>query len=202
MKKNFTKESSTEKSSSIIELKNSIKNFFKYIGENPDREGLIKTPHRVISALDELFDGYKQNPEEILDITFMEGSCDEMVIIDDIDFISFCEHHLLPIIGKCHIGYIPNGKVCGLSKIPRLVDCYAKRLQLQERMTTQIAEAINKYLDPLGVFVVCEARHLCMIARGIKKYNSIMKTSAIRGIFETDSKARQEFLDIIRLKKI
>lgn len=180
-----------------------INNFIKCFDEE-DREGLRDTPKRVANAYcDELFSGYNQDPEQILSRVFTER-CNEMVILKDIDFTSHCEHHLLPFKGRAHIGYIPDGKVVGISKLARLVDCFAKRMQIQERMGEEIADSIQKYLNPLGCGVVIEGRHMCMTIRGVKKENCIMITSALRGIFRKpdpdkpgSENARQEFLSLV-----
>ncbi len=168
------------------------------IGEDPNREGLLDTPKRVVKAWLEHFEGYHQDPVKILDCTFSEGSCDEMVVVKDIEFTSTCEHHMERIIGLAHVGYIPNKKVVGLSKIARLVDCFAKRLQIQEKLTQQIANAINDNLSPLGVGVVISAKHQCMSCRGVKKQCSTMITSSLLGVLRTDSSARLEFLNLIK----
>lgn len=178
-------------------IEDKIKSIISFIGDNPEREGLKETPDRIIRSWKEIFRGYNQNPEEVIK-TFVEGSCDEMVILKDIDFFSMCEHHFLPFYGKIHIGYIPNGKVIGVSKLARLVEVYSRRLQIQERMTTQIADIIEKYLNPQGVMVVCKAQHFCIVSRGIKKVNTQMITSAIRGVFkEKNNNARQEFMEML-----
>lgn len=171
----------------------SLKQILQYIGDNPEREGLLETPKRIIKSWSELFDGYVKNPQDILK-TFEDGACDEMVILKNIEFYSTCEHHFLPFFGSIDIGYIPNGKVIGVSKLARLVEIFSRRLQIQEKMTTQIANALNESLDPKGVMVVCKAKHLCMVARGVQKQNAEMITSAIRGVFKTDEIAREEFL--------
>lgn len=176
-------------------IENKIRDILFYIGENPDREGLRKTPKRIIKSWDKLFGGYNQKPENILK-TFTEGACDELVILKDIEFYSICEHHFVPFFGKISIGYVPDKKVIGISKLARLVEIYSRRLQIQERMTTQIVEAIMKYIKPKGAIAICKARHLCMLSRGVEKQNSVMVTSAIRGIFKKDA-ARQEFLKLI-----
>lgn len=176
-------------------IENQIRNILHFIGEDENREGLVDTPKRMIKSWDKLFGGYKENPENVMK-TFTKGVCDEMVILKNIEFYSTCEHHFLPFFGKISIGYIPDGKVIGISKLARLVEIYSRRLQIQERMTTQIAEAVQ-LLKPLGVIVVVEAQHFCMIARGVEKQNSIMITSAIRGMFKKDIKARQEFMELI-----
>lgn len=166
-------------------------------GENADRDGLQETPKRVAKMYKEIFAGYDQDPKEVLSKNF-ETDNDEMVIVKDIDYYSQCEHHMVPFFGKVHIGYIPNGKVLGLSKFARLVEIYARRLQIQEQMTFQIADAIEKHLKPLGVIVVVEGQHLCMAMRGIKKINSTTTTSAVRGKFKTDDIVRSEFLNLIK----
>lgn len=168
------------------------------IGENPLREGLLKTPERVRKSWSHLFKGYNENPDEILKTVFTAEQADEMVILKDIEFYSSCEHHMLPFYGKAHIGYIPkNNKVVGVSKLARLVEVYSRRLQIQERLTSQIANAIKEALKPEGVAVVMEAKHLCMMARGIEKQNSVMTTSAMYGIFRDNNSARMEFLNRI-----
>lgn len=173
-----------------------IREIIDLIGDDPDREGLLETPKRVIKSWDQLFSGYKQDPADIMK-TFTEGSCDEMVILKDIEFYSTCEHHMIPFFGKISIGYIPNGKVLGISKLARLVEIYARRLQIQERLVTDIADTIMKYLQPKGCMVVCEAKHLCMVARGVQKQNSIMVTNAVRGNFK-EQVVKEEFLKMIK----
>ena len=168
------------------------------IGEDPAREGLLKTPARVARALRELTAGYAQDVEEILGQAFFTEAYDEMVIVKDIEIYSLCEHHLLPFFGKCHVAYLPNGKILGLSKIARLVDIYARRLQVQERLTTQIADTLMQALAPKGVGVVIEARHLCMTMRGVEKQHSVAITSAMLGTFRKDVATRTEFLNLIR----
>jgi len=162
------------------------------LGEDPAREGLIRTPKRVEKALTFLTSGYRANVDEVLNGALFSVDYSEMVIVRDIDFYSMCEHHLLPFFGKCHVAYIPNGRVIGLSKIPRLVDIFARRLQLQERMTNQIAATITEKIKPLGVAVVCEATHLCMAMRGVEKQNSYTITSAMLGAFREQSRTRME----------
>ena len=173
-----------------------LKEIIKFIGDDPTREGLIETPKRIINSWKELFSGYNTKEKDIFKV-FKDGSCEEMVVLKDIDFFSTCEHHFLPFFGKIHIGYIPDGKVIGVSKLARLVEIFARRLQIQEKLTTQIAESLMKNLKPKGVIVVCEAQHLCMIARGIKKANSKMVTSAVRGAFKSN-KTRSEFFQFIK----
>lgn len=167
------------------------------LGEDPKREGLRRTPRRVERALDFLTSGYRESIKKILNGALFEEKYNEMVIVKDIDFYSLCEHHLLPFYGRCHVAYIPNGKVVGLSKIPRLVEMFARRLQLQERMTTQIAKAIMKALQPDGVAVVTEARHLCMMMRGVQKQNTVVTNSALLGVFHQDRACRDEFMQLI-----
>jgi GTP cyclohydrolase I len=169
----------------------------KAVGEDPQREGLLDTPNRVARAYDELLVGYRVDPKELLNNALFDVTYNEMVIVTDIDFYSLCEHHMLPFIGKAHVAYIPNEKVVGLSKIPRLVEVYARRLQVQERMTRQIAEVIEELLNPLGVAVVLDGLHMCMAMRGVKKSNARMRTSALRGIFATNTKTRAEFMEHI-----
>jgi len=183
-------------SANTEDVKNSLKGILRFVGDDPEREGLLETPDRMIRSWKRLFGGYKQKPEDVLK-TFKDGACNEMVILKDIEFYSTCEHHFIPFFGSVDIGYIPNGKVVGISKLARLVEVFSRRLQIQERMTTQIADAIMKHLDPQGVMVRVRAQHLCMLARGVEKKNSIMITSAIRGIF-TDTEARAEFLNLIK----
>ncbi len=167
------------------------------IGEDPGREGLLKTPYRVAKAYRFLTQGYEMDIEAVLNAAVFEENYNEMVIVKDIDFYSLCEHHMLPFFGRCHIAYIPNGKIVGLSKMPRIVEVFARRLQVQERMTQQIAEALQAALDPLGVGVVCEGKHMCMMMRGVQKQNSVATTSEMLGAFESNSKTREEFLRLI-----
>jgi len=173
-----------------------VKEILELIGEDSSREGLKKTPTRVFKAFEFLTSGYKQDPKEVLNQALFESSNNEMVIVRDIEFYSLCEHHLLPIIGRAHVAYIPDGKVVGLSKIPRLIEVYARRLQIQEQLTEQIAEAISEVIEPKGVGVVLQARHMCMEMRGVQKAYSSTTTSALRGIFLKE-KTRKEFFDII-----
>ena len=168
------------------------------LGEDPDRNGLLKTPERVAKALQFMTQGYKQDIDQLLNGAMFPIEYDEMVIVKDIDFFSLCEHHLLPFFGKCHVGYLPNKKVVGLSKIPRVVDAFSRRLQVQERLTTQIAETLKKKLNAHGVAVVMEARHLCMMMRGVEKQNTIAVSSSMLGAFRTQEQTREEFLKLIR----
>jgi GTP cyclohydrolase I len=168
------------------------------LGEDPDRDGLLKTPERMFKALDYLTKGEKEDPSSVLNGALFEVSYDEMVIVKDIEMFSMCEHHVLPFFGKVHVAYIPDGKVVGLSKIPRLVDIFSRRLQIQERLTVQIAETIQNAIQPLGVGVVIEARHLCVMMRGVEKQHSSAVTSHMLGTFRSSDKTREEFLQLIR----
>ncbi len=172
------------------------------IGEDPSREGLIKTPERVASAYEFLTRGYKQNIDEVMNEAIFTEKYDEMVIVKNIDFYSMCEHHMLPFYGKVHVAYIPNGKIIGLSKIPRIVDVFSRRLQVQERMTQQIADTIQGYIQPDGVAVVSEAFHMCMMMRGVEKQNSSATASAMLGSFKEDSKTRNEFINLIGTRNL
>jgi GTP cyclohydrolase I len=178
-------------------LEDLYKDILKQIGENPEREGLLKTPARAADALRFLTRGYSQNIEETLNGAIFEEPYEDMVIVKDIEFYSLCEHHILPFFGKVHVAYIPKGKIVGISKLARLVDVFARRLQVQERMTVQIASALENALHPLGVGVVVEGRHMCMMARGVEKQNSQVITSEMRGAFRNDRRTREEFLNLI-----
>ena len=177
-------------------IEENIKRILQYIGEDVNREGLLETPKRVRKAYEEVFSGYKMDPKSLVK-TFTQGTCKEMVILKNAEYVSFCEHHMFPFFGHCSIGYVPRDKVIGVSKLARLLDCYAKRMQIQERMTSQIADFLEKELDALGVYVVCEGVHFCMKGRGVKKQDSSMVTSAIRGQFMENAAMRQEFLSLI-----
>lgn len=179
------------------EVIENIKEILIYLGENPKREGLKNTPERMIKSWNKLLGGYNRDPKKVLSTVFEDGACDELVVLKDIEFYSTCEHHFLPFYGKVHIGYIPDGLVVGISKLARLVEVYSRRLQIQERLTTQIADMINNILNPKGVMVVIEAQHLCMTSRGVEKQNSVMVTNAIRGVFKEED-ARQEFMSVIK----
>jgi GTP cyclohydrolase I len=168
------------------------------LGEDPGRNGLLKTPERVANALRFMTRGYRQDIDQLLNGALFPIEYDEMVIVKDIDFFSMCEHHLLPFFGKCHVGYLPNKKVVGLSKIPRVVDAFSRRLQVQERLTTQIADTLQQKLNAHGVAVVMEARHLCMMMRGVEKQNTIAVSSSMLGAFRTQQQTREEFLKLIR----
>jgi len=168
------------------------------LGEDPAREGLLRTPERVKKAFEFLTKGYNENPEAMLKNALFTVTYDEMVIVKDVEMFSLCEHHMLPFFGKVHVAYIPNGRVIGLSKIPRLIEIFSRRLQIQERLTTQIAETIQKVIQPQGVGVVIEARHLCMMMRGVEKQHSAAVTSSMLGCFRDEQETRQEFLSLIR----
>jgi GTP cyclohydrolase I len=178
-------------------LEEAVRTVLTELGEDPDREGLVKTPHRVAKALRFLTEGYTQDPKAILNQALFTTSNDEMVLVRDIEFYSMCEHHMLPIIGRAHVAYIPDGKVVGLSKIPRIVNVFARRLQIQEQMTEQIADAIEETIRPKGVAVVLHARHMCMEMRGVEKINSTTVSSALRGLFKSDQRTRNEFYNLI-----
>jgi len=177
-----------------------IRQLLAELGEDPTREGLVRTPKRVEKSLAFLTSGYSADIDKVLNDALFTVDYSEMVIVKDIDFYSLCEHHLLPFFGKCHVAYIPQTRVIGLSKIPRVVDVFARRLQIQERMTNQIAETIREKIDPLGVAVVCEGTHLCMSMRGVEKQNSFAVTSAMLGVFRDNARTRSEFLELIRGK--
>ena len=187
----------TEEDKSLEKLEGLIGKLLVEIGEDPQREGLLKTPKRVALSYKFLTKGYNENAEKILNGAVFQECYSEIVLVKDIDFYSLCEHHLLPFYGKCHVAYIPNKKIVGLSKLPRIVEMFSRRLQVQERMTKQIGDFINKVLEPQGVAVVCEARHLCMMMRGVEKQNSIATTSSMLGVFKDDAKTRAEFMKLI-----
>jgi len=177
-----------------------VREMISRIGEDPSREGLIDTPERVAKSMEYLTHGYAQQPSDVLNGALFTVDYDEMVIVKDIEMFSLCEHHMLPFFGKVHIAYIPNGKVIGLSKLPRLVEVFARRLQVQERLTTQLADAIQETIQPQGVGVVIEARHLCMMMRGVEKQHSAAITSAMLGVFREQQETRNEFLSLLRQK--
>jgi GTP cyclohydrolase IA len=180
------------------EMMQAVRTLLIGLGENPDREGLIDTPKRVVKALQFLTKGYQESLDELLNGAVFTEDADEMVLIRDIDIFSSCEHHILPIIGRAHVAYIPNGKVIGLSKIARICEMYARRLQVQERLTLQIADALQGLLKPQGVAVVIEATHMCMVMRGVQKPGSWTVTSAMRGVFSEDARTREEFMNLVR----
>ena len=179
-----------------------VSNLIIELGENPEREGLVSTPKRVAKAYEFLTSGYNKDIEQVLNGAIFKEKYDEMVLVRNIDFYSLCEHHMLPFFGKVHVAYIPDGKIIGLSKIPRIVEIFARRLQVQERMTQEIADTINKYIQPKGVAVVSEAFHMCMMMRGVEKQNSSATASAVHGLFEEDARTRTEFLNLISLKNL
>lgn len=167
------------------------------VGENPQREGLLDTPKRAAKAFQFLTEGYRRSVDDVVNGALFESDCNEMVIVSDIEMYSLCEHHLLPFIGKCHVAYIPSGRVLGLSKVARIVDLYARRLQIQEQLTTQIAKTVQEVTNAAGVGVIIEAKHMCMMMRGVEKQNSVMRTSAMLGEFQNNQATRQEFLALI-----
>ena len=184
---------------SFAEAEEAIRTLIKWAGDDPNREGLVDTPNRVARAYEEFFAGYWENPVDLLERTFEEvEGYDEMVVLKDIRFESHCEHHMVPIIGRAHIGYLPKNRVVGISKLARVMEVYAKRLQIQEKFTAQVANAIQDVLQPVGVGVVVEAAHQCMTTRGVRKPGVTMVTSALRGTFKSDPQTRKEFLDLIR----
>jgi GTP cyclohydrolase IA len=184
-----------ERMQNEIGPEDNVVRMLEFIGEDPNREGLLETPSRVVKAWGELFTGYRQDPIEVMKV-FEDGACKEMVVLRDIEFYSHCEHHLMPFFGKAHIGYIPDGKVLGISKLARLLDIFARRLQIQERLGQQITNALMKHLEPLGCGCVLEAQHFCMTMRGVQKQNSVMVTSSLQGAFQK-SEVRNEFLRMI-----
>lgn len=178
-------------------IEENVKKIIETIGEDPQREGLIKTPERVAKAYAHIFGGYDKDPKAVINDALFESKSSEMVVVRDIEFYSMCEHHMLPFFGRVHVAYIPNGKVVGLSKIPRVVDIFARRLQIQEQLTEQIADALMNAINPKGIGVVASARHMCMEMRGVEKMHSSTTTSALRGLFLKDAKTREEFYSII-----
>lgn len=185
------------KEAKLEEIAKATSKILTLLGEDTNREGLVKTPMRVAKALEFLTSGYQENPHDILNEALFSTSNDEMVLVRDIEFYSMCEHHILPIIGRVHVAYIPDGKVVGLSKIPRIVNVFARRLQIQEQLTEQIADAITEVIKPKGVAVVVHARHMCMEMRGVQKINSTTVSSALRGLFKSDERTRSEFYNLI-----
>ena len=182
-------------------IKKITEKLLKELGENPNREGLLKTPHRAAKSWEFLTSGYREDVNNIINNAVFEEKYDQMVLVKDIEFYSMCEHHLLPFFGYAHIAYIPDGKIIGLSKIPRLLDMFSRRLQVQERLTQEVSDILNETLSPKGVAVILDAQHMCMQMRGVEKKNSYMSTSAMHGIFRQDDKTRKEFLDIIKIEK-
>ncbi|MBN1493492.1 MAG: GTP cyclohydrolase I FolE [Candidatus Omnitrophica bacterium] len=181
-------------------IEKEIENILKKLGEDPSREGLLKTPARASKSWEFLTKGYKEDLKSLLNGAVFTEKYDEMVIVKDIELFSMCEHHLLPFYGKCHVAYLPDGRLIGLSKIPRIIEAFARRLQVQERLTSQIADTLMELLKPLGVAVVIEATHLCMVMRGVEKQHSVAVTSSMLGVFRSDISARNEFLSLIRTK--
>jgi GTP cyclohydrolase IA len=194
-------EAETEHATHQANIEVAVREILFHIGEDPERQGLVKTPERVVRMYDELTAGYHTDPVKLVNGALFDVDYDDMVIVKDIDFYSMCEHHMLPFLGRVHVAYIPNGKVIGLSKIPRIVEMFARRLQIQEQMTQQIADFIQEVLDPRGVAVVVEGMHMCSIMRGVKKANASMTTSAMLGSFREDPKTRAEFLDHISRRR-
>lgn len=180
------------------EFENLIRQVLVRLGDNPERDGLRRTPQRVAKAMDFLTSGHRMTVDDVIQDAIFEDDCEEMVIVKDIEFYSLCEHHLLPFFGRVHVGYLPNGKIIGLSKVARIVDVFARRFQVQERLTGQIADALMKALGCKGVGVVMEASHFCMMMRGVQKQNSVTITSAMEGTFRSDARTRAEFMDLIR----
>lgn len=197
-KNSISEKSNTHMQMHIENTQNYMQNLFQFIGEDSNREGLVKTPERVAKLHETLYSGYAIDPNTILDSVFSDGACNEMVVVRDIEFYSMCEHHLLPFFGKISIGYIPDKKVVGISNLSKLVEVFARRLQIQEKLTTQIADTIMHSLKPKGAMVVCEALHLCMAMRDNAKQNSKILTSAVRGLFQQDSRTRMEFMQLIK----
>ncbi len=180
-----------------LQIQDSIRHIIHEVGEDPDRQGLKDTPDRVARSFSELLSGYGEDPNAVIGRGLFEAECDEMVIVKDIEVYSLCEHHMLPFFGKAHVAYIPGKKIVGLSKIARLVDVFARRLQVQERLTTQIADALVEVLEPRGAGVILEAAHLCMMMRGVQKQNSVTVTSCVRGRFKSDERTRAEFMRLV-----
>ena len=183
------------------QLEKNTKNLIETIGEDPNREGLLKTPKRVAKSWEYFSEGYRADLDAIINEAVFHEDCSEMVVVRDIEFFSMCEHHMIPFFGRCHVGYLPNKRIIGLSKIPRIVDVFSQRLQIQERLTSQIAETLMDILNPIGVGVVMEGRHLCMQMRGVQKQNSFASTSSMVGQFRDSAETRNEFLSIIDLKQ-
>jgi GTP cyclohydrolase I len=182
----------------VASMEQSFLELLEAIGEDPQREGLLRTPNRAARAFEFLTAGYRQSLDDIINSALFESEASEIILVKDIELYSLCEHHLIPFIGRAHVAYIPNGKVVGLSKTARIVDMFARRLQIQENLTMQIADALMKTLEPRGVGVVIEAKHLCMMMRGVEKQNSVMKTSCLLGVFKEDARTRSEFLSLLR----
>jgi GTP cyclohydrolase I len=194
----FTRESNRLPEKDLDRIAQAYRQLLQGVGEDLDREGLRRTPDRAARALEFLTQGYRQDLDEIINDAIFDSDASEIILVKDIELYSMCEHHLLPFIGRAHVAYIPNGKVIGLSKVARIVDVFARRLQIQENLTTQIAESLMGCLEPGGVAVVVEAKHLCMMMRGVEKQNSVMKTSCLLGSFKDDARTRSEFLSLLK----
>jgi GTP cyclohydrolase I len=194
----FTRERNRLPGKDLDNIAKAYRELLHGIGEDIEREGLCRTPDRAARALEFLTQGYRQNLDEIINGAVFDSGASEIILVKDIELYSLCEHHLLPFIGRAHVAYIPNGKVIGLSKVARIVDVFARRLQIQENLTTQIAESLMNCLEPSGVAVVVEAKHLCMMMRGVEKQNSVMKTSCLLGVFKEDARTRSEFLSLLK----
>src|SRR4029450_13038258 len=194
----FTRQNNRLLQTDLDTIANAYRELLQSIGEDVNREGLQRTPDRAARALEFLTQGYRQNLDEIINGAVFESKARELILVKDIELYSLCEHHLLPFIGRAHVAYLPNGKVIGLSKAARIVDVFARRLQIQENLTTQIAESLMNCLEPSGVAVVVEAKHLCMMMRGVEKQNSVMKTSCLLGTFKEDARTRSEFLSLLK----
>ncbi len=193
----LTREANRLQQDRLIEMERIFCQLLEAVGEDREREGLLKTPGRAARSFEFLTQGYRQSVEDVVNGAIFHSDAMEIVMVKDIELYSMCEHHLLPFIGRAHVAYIPDGKVIGLSKVARIVDVFARRLQIQEQLTTQIAEALMSVLHPTGVAVVIEAKHLCMMMRGVEKQNSVMKTSSLRGVFKDDARTRSEFLSLL-----
>jgi GTP cyclohydrolase I len=198
VEESFTRESNRLPEKDLDKIANVYRELLQGIGEDVGREGLLRTPDRAARALEFLAQGYRQDLDQIINGAVFESRASEIILVKDIELYSLCEHHLLPFIGRAHVAYLPNGKVIGLSKVARIVDVFARRLQIQENLTTQIAESLMRCLEPSGVAVVVEAKHLCMMMRGVEKQNSVMKTSCLLGTFKEDARTRSEFLSLLK----
>jgi len=194
----LTRESNRLGEKDLDRIADAYRELLQSVGEDIEREGLQRTPDRAARALEFLTQGYRQNLDQIINGAVFESRASEIILVKDIELYSLCEHHLLPFIGRAHVAYLPNGKVIGLSKVARIVDVFARRLQIQENLTTQIAESLMRCLEPSGVAVVVEAKHLCMMMRGVEKQNSVMKTSCLLGTFKEDARTRSEFLSLLK----
>jgi GTP cyclohydrolase I len=194
----YTRESNRLPEKDLHKIANVYRELLQGIGEDVGREGLLRTPDRAARALEFLTQGYRQDLDQLINGAVFESGASEIILVKDIELYSLCEHHLLPFIGRAHVAYLPNGKVIGLSKVARIVDVFARRLQIQENLTTQIAESLMRCLEPSGVAVVVEAKHLCMMMRGVEKQNSVMKTSCLLGTFKEDARTRSEFLSLLK----